>query len=606
MRKTDSILILILISSFAFGQSSDWQTAYERSGFLDTPRYAESIEYCKKLASSSGMVTYTTFGKSPQGRDLPLLIIDREGLSEPYAIHAAGRAVVLIEACIHPGESEGKDAGMMLVRDLVFQTTKQGSDGKSSSVQNRSTELLQNVSILFIPIFNVDGHERFGPNNRINQNGPREMGWRVTSNNLNLNRDFVKADAPEMKSWLTLFNKWMPDFFIDIHTTDGADYQYVLTYLMEIYGDMDEGLTAWSRDRFIPNMEKQMLSLGYPIFPYVDFRNWHDPRSGLITEVAPPMLSQGYTSIRNRPGLLIETHMLKPYKQRVDATYACLVTALEFLNQESQTLQSLVSKADELLCNESFLKSPFPLRFETSLKDSIMVDFLGMEYTAVHSDLSGGTWFQYSKKPSTFKLPYFKKTQVEVAANLPYAYIIPVQWTDVIERLQLHGIQMTKTEKPIKLKITSHHFINPKWQSNPFEGRHPMIEIDYTETTEERWFPAGSVIVKTMQPAGRLIPHILEPKGNGSFVYWGFFDAIFEQKEYGESYVMEKLAREMLNHDPELRAEFEAKKVSDPAFMKNPWNVLNWFYNKSPYSDAQFRTYPVGKINDSGQLKGIL
>ncbi len=251
---------------------------------------------------------------------------------------------------------------------------------------------------------------------------------------------------------------------------------------------------------------------------------------------------------------------MKPYKQRVDATYACLVTALKFINKESQTLQSLVSKADELLCNESFLKTPFPLRFETSLKDSATVDFLGMEYTAVHSDLSGGTWFQYSKNPVTFKLPYFKKTQVEVAVNLPYAYIIPVQLTDVIERLQLYGIQMTKTEKPVKLKIPALHFTNPKWQSNPFEGRHPMTEINYTETTEERWFPAGSVIVKTMQPSGRLIPHILEPKGNGSFVYWGFFDAIFEQKEYGESYVMEKLAREMLSNDPELRSEFEKKK----------------------------------------------
>ncbi len=180
------------------------------------------------------------------------------------------------------------------------------------------------------------------------------------------------------------------------------------------------------------------------------------------------MLSQGYTSIRNRPGLLIETHMLKPYKQRVDATYACLVTALEFLNQESQTLQSLVSKADELLCNESFLKSPFPLRFETSLKDSIMVDFLGMEYTAVHSDLSGGTWFQYSKNPVTFKLPYFKKTQVEVAVNLPYAYIIPVQWTDVIERLQLHGIQMNKNGEADKIEDHITPFHQSKMAIKPF------------------------------------------------------------------------------------------------------------------------------------------
>ncbi len=591
MTRYSVIIFSFFLSALSVAQDHDWLTDYEKSGGSDTPRYKETISFCKKLADASKMITYTTFGTSPQGRDLPMLILDREGMSEPWAIHAAGRAILLIQACIHAGESEGKDAGLMLFRDLA--------------ILNPASPLLQNVSIVFIPIFNVDGHERFGPYNRINQNGPREMGWRVTSNNLNLNRDFLKADAPEMKAWLRMFNDWMPDFFIDVHTTDGADYQYVITYLMEISGEMDENLTAWSRDRFIPAMEGHMNAGGFPVFPYVGFRNWHDPRSGLITEVAPPMLSQGYSALRNRPGLLIETHMLKPYKQRVEATYECLHTTLEILNGESASLRALVAKADEYVSGESFLNTPFPLQFETLKSDSSMVDFLGVEYTADKSDLSGGTWFKYSKTPATLSLPYFYKTRPLLTVRLPYAYVIPAQWSEVIERLRLHGIQMRKVEKDITLKVAGYRFNNPKWQLFPYEGRHPMTNIETEEFTEERWFPAGSVIVETMQPAGRIIPHILEPKGNGSFVYWGFFDAVFEQKEYGESYVIEKMALEMLAADPSLKDEFEKKKAADPGFAKNSREILNWFYSRSPYADDRLRVYPVGKIYDRSTLSTV-
>ncbi|MEI6681302.1 MAG: M14 family metallopeptidase [Bacteroidota bacterium] len=589
MKRFYLLLSLLCGLVSANAQVTDWQTVYEKSATLETPRYQQTIEYCRKLAGGSKMITFTNFGKSPQGRDLPLLILDRDGLSDPAAIHATGRTVLLIEACIHAGECEGKDAGLMLIRDLAIH---------AAGVSNQPAALLDHVTVLFIPIFNVDGHERFGPYNRINQNGPKEMGWRTTANNLNLNRDFLKADAPEMQAWLQLFNKWMPDFFIDSHTTDGADYQYVLTYLMEIYGDMDPGLTNWTRDIFIDQMQEHLKSSGYPIFPYVDYRNWHDPRSGLITEVAPPMLSQGYTALRNRPGLLIETHMLKPYKQRVEATYECMLTTIELLSRESKRLNALVRKADDYLSSEAFLKEPFPLHFETSKTDSTMTDFLGVEYTAIKSKVSGGDWFVYGNKPATYKIPYFYSAKPQVSVKLPYAYIIPGEWKTVIDRLKIHGIRVTEIPDEMTIKVNVCHFKNPKWQATPYESHHPMTNIEFDETEETRTFPAGSVLVSVMQPAGRIIPHILEPKGNGSYVYWGFFDASFEQKEYGESYVIEKMAAGMLANDPALKHEFDQKKSADTAFANNPQLILNWFYNKSPYVDGRKGVYPVGKIFD--------
>ncbi len=597
MRTRIFLFLLILPAGFLAAQGPDWQTFFEISGGTETPRYAETMAYCRRLAEASPMIHLASFGKSAQGRELPLLIVDRDGFTDPASIHAAGRTLLLIQACIHAGECEGKDAGMMLIRDLAIT----GTDRRKSSFPPVPAGLLDRVSVVFIPVFNVDGHERFGPFNRINQNGPVEMGWRSTAVNLNLNRDFLKADAPEMKAWLQMFNAWMPDFFIDTHTTDGADYRYVLTYLVEVYGGMDEGLTAWSKETFIPGMEEHMKRAGFPVFPYVGFRNWHDPRSGLITEVAPPMLSQGYTALRNRPGLLIETHMLKPYKQRVEATYECILAAIGILARESKTLNGKVAEADRYVSDEGFLRTPFPLRFETRKDDSTLVEFLGVKYTSEKSDLSGGEWFNYSKDPETMTLPYFSSTHPSLTVSLPYAYIVPAEWTEVIDRLKLHGLRMVPLSRETAVEVSSCRLKNPSWQQNPYEGRHTLNRIEYDEFTETRTFAAGSMLVEVMQPAGRIIPHLLEPKGNGSLLSWGFFDAIFEQKEYGESYVMEKLAREMLARDPALRKEFGEKMAADSLFAKNPRLILNWFYNRSAWADPRKGVYPVGRIFDKEQ-----
>jgi len=604
MKRSFLLLAWMLFNVTCWTQTVDWRTFYEKSGKLETPRYVATVDYCKRLDEASPLITFSTFGKSSQGRELPMLILDREGLHDPVAIRATGRIILLIQACIHAGECEGKDAGLMLFRDLALLDTGYGIRDTALILQPAS-KLLDNVSIVFIPIFNVDGHERFGPFNRVNQNGPKEMGWRTNAINLNLNRDYLKADSPEMKAWLRMFNNWMPDFFMDFHTTDGADYQYVLTYLMEIYGDMDDDLSAWSKNSFIRQMQAHMNDGGYPVFPYVYFRRWHDPRSGLITEVAPPMLSQGYTTLRNRPGLLIETHMLKPYYQRVDASYECMLTTLEILNKESKTLKDLIHRADQFVSGEVFLNTPFPLKFETRKDDSTMVEFLGMEYKAEKSDVSGGDWFVYSKNPVTMNIPYFAATRPVTSVKLPYAYIVPAEWDMVIDRLKIHGIQVTELPRDMSIKVKTCKFKNPKWQPNPFEGHHTMTNIEYDEVDEIRSFPAGSVLVEVRQQAGRIITHILEPNGNGSFVFWGFFDAIFEQKEYGESYVIEKMAREMMANDPLLEKEFDQKRTADTIFAKNPQFILNWFYNKSPYADQRKGMYPVGKIYDLKVLESI-
>jgi len=570
-------------------QDTTFLTYYEKSGCIKTPRYNETIDFCKKLDKTSALINYTTFGMSPQGRELPLLIADKNGNFTPEAVRKSGNAVLLIQACIHAGESDGKDAGLMLLRDLAIKTESQ--------------QLLDHVTILFIPILNTDGHERFGPHNRINQNGPEEMGWRTTAQNLNLNRDFMKADAPEMQDWLKLYNTWLPEFFVDCHVTDGADFQYTMTYALETKGNMENGLSAWTANVCEKFLVDEMKKSGFPVFPYVQFRNWHDPRSGLTLGVAPPMLSQGYCAIQNRPGLLIETHMLKPYKVRVNSTYTMLTHTLELLNSEYKTLQNLVSKADAATANEKFRNEPFPVNFSESFADSTKVEFLGFEYTIDTSDLTGGLWFKYdNKKPTDWQLTIFPNCKADKFVALPEAYLLPPQCITIIERMKLHGIKMTMLDNEVTCNVKSSRFRNPRWQQKSYEGHHKLT-YEIVDTIEKRTFPKGTMLVEMNQRTARVIAHLLEPGSPDSYAAWGFFDAYMEQKEYSESYVMETMAREMIKQNPALKREFDQKKASDKTFASDPDIQLNWFYSKSPYWDMRFNLYPVARIVDKSDLK---
>lgn len=583
------VLISVIAIPLKAQQSDDFRTHWEKSNYLETPRYEQTIEYCKKLADASPWITYTTFGISPQGRDLPLLILDKNGFSTPAEIKKSNKLVMLIQACVHAGESEGKDAGFELFRDIALR----------NKIIN-----IDSITVLFIPILNVDGHERFTPYTRINQNGPKEAGWRTTSTNLNLNRDYLKADAPEMQAWLKLFDNWDPGFFIDCHTSDGADYQYPVTITYDSYGD--PSLTTWMKETCSPRLTAMTEKMGYPVFGYyVSFRQWHNPRSGLAEEIPGPRFAGGYVPLRNRFALLIETHMLKDYRTRVLGTYYILENSLKILSAEKNKVQGIIKAADSNSSSESFRTAPCLLETKLSPDDSIMIDFKGFEYTAEKSDLTGGTWFRYSKNPVNFKLPMFNRHIPSVSVMLPEAYVVPAEWIDIIGKLDLHGIKYSSLETTTKIEIETYRLYNPKWVTEPYEG-HQIIESFSIDTIHiEREFPKGSVIIPTNQPNVRLIAYMFEPLSEDSFLKWGYFNSIFEQKEYVETYVMEKMAREMIKENPDLKLNFDQLKTENPEFASNSYAQLMWFYKQTPYYDTSVGLYPVGKIFSTEVLKKL-
>ncbi|MCP4291669.1 MAG: M14 family metallopeptidase [bacterium] len=583
------IFIFFLISLVAFAEPVP-ETLFETSGGKKTPGYDETMTWFRNLAGQSDVLQMTTFGTSPEGRLLPLIIADLDHRFSPSQ-HATRQdeVVLLVQACIHAGESCGKDAGMLLMRELATNPEV-------------ARKLLDKVTLLFIPIFNTDGHERFGPYNRINQNGPDEMGWRVNSRNQNLNRDFLKADTPEMRFWLKLYQEWLPDFFIDIHSTDGADYQYAITFGLETHGNMDAELSSWTsiyRDAMISGMS----DVNFPMAPYVSFKEWHDPRSGLATWVAGPRFSQGYTALQNRPGLLIETHMLKDYPTRVQAARQLVRQTMEYLNSEASALREKVLQADDFAASKVFRREPYALTLKLT-DNHRPFTFLGVSYEKVTSEITGGDWFRFSDTPEAMEVELYDELVPNVIAQLPEAYIVPPQWTEIIDRLNWHGIKYQVLTEKTELEVRSWRFSGAKWRENPYEGHHP-VSFEQEMVTETRNFPAGSAVVDMNQRSARVIAHLLEPQGPDSLIRWGYLDAIFERVEYVESYVIEDMIREMVADDPNLLVELEKRKIEDPEFASDPWAIRYWFYEKTPYYDQKVGVYPVGLLDDAGSISEL-
>ena len=571
---------LFLISCGNIDRSEKaWLTYYEKSNFLETPRYDETIKYVERLEKASPWVRLEYYGVTPEGRQLPLVIVDKKNHFTPDKVHQDKKAVLLIQAGIHAGEIDGKDAGLMLIRDMV--------------IHGKYAELLDDVTVLFMPIFNVDGHERFGPYNRINQNGPKEMGWRVTSQNLNLNRDYMKADTPEMRSFLKMFNAWDPDFFIDCHVTDGADYRHVVTYHLEKNIHMSAAVREWTQKVYLPYLEEKMKASGFPLSPYIGLIDENDITKGIEGGVARPRYSTGYVALRNRPALLIETHMFKSYKERVDGTYRTLLHTMELMAKERVALKTALKISDEE--SAGLTGGNVGLQFSLDRSYHSVIDFMGFNFRIEKSKISNQDWVVWENVSIDYKLPVYDSVLVSYAAEAPVSYIIPKQWTAVIDILNAHGVQMTNLKKNEKIWIESYTFSNVTWAQKPFEGR-IAVECDARPIRETREFSAGDVKVEMNQKLNRIIMNLLEPKAPDSFVQWGFFNSIFEQKEYGEAYKLELLADSLMKTDPELKKEFEEKVKTDTAFANSGYWKLNWFYMHSPYWDQNVNKYPIAKV----------
>ncbi|HET7745680.1 MAG TPA: M14 family metallopeptidase, partial [Vicinamibacteria bacterium] len=479
-------------------------------------------------------------------------------------------------AGIHAGEIDGKDAGLMLLRDMTVKGTRRA--------------LLDRANWLFMPILNVDGHERSSAFSRINQRGPAESGWRTNARNLNLNRDFTKLDAPETRAVVGVLRTWDPDLWADLHVTDGSDHQYDITFGHNVGSTWSPAIERWLEGALVPAVTRDLQAMGHVPGPLwvanpVDVT---DLAKGFTQWVAQPRFSTGYGDLRHVPTLLLENHSLKPYAQRVLGTYVFLESLLRALADGKGLLRAAVAE------DEARRAPEVPIDFGPPAAPAAETHpYLAVEQRVEKSAVSGGPRVVYTGKPVTVTVPLLAFAP-SVRASRPAAYWVPSTWPEVIERLAAHGIRMERVDAPREVEVEMSRATEASLAPAPFEGRVPVTATFAVETRKER-YPAGSVRVPTDQPLGELAVILLDPASADSFFRWGFFLEVLQPTEYVEAYVMEPMAERMLAADPALEAEFEAWAAAEPELAAKPAERLQWLYRRTPYFDQRYRLYPVGR-----------
>jgi len=559
-------------------------TIAERSGFLNTGRYDEVIALCAAFQKAyPKAVRCIEFGRTPEGRPMQALIATRTGAFSAAAANRRGIPALLVQGGIHAGEIDGKDAGFLALREVL--------DGKAAA------GALDRQVLVFVPVFNVDGHERFGRWNRPNQRGPAEMGWRTTAQNFNLNRDYAKADSAEMQAMLRLVNAWDPIAVIDLHVTDGAKFEHDIAIMVEPLQGGDVPLRAAGkalRDAVIADLARAG-SLPLPFYPSFDVAD--DPASGVTDSVSPPRFSTGYFRTRNRLGMLVETHSWKDYPTRVRITRNTVVSVLSQIAANGRAWRKSAQEADARAANAA--GQPVALTYKAS-STSRTIDFRGYEYSRTLSDISGALMTRYDEtRPQIWQLVVRDDVQPDLTVVAPRGgYIVPAAHaTAVSAKLTQHGIAWRRLAGPLQYAAVETFRADKAEFATASSENRQRLTLQGRWQAESRDLAAGSLFVPIAQAKSRLVMSLFEPLAPDALVAWGHFNNAFEQKEYMEGYVAEEVAREQLAADPALAAAFRNRLATDAAFAASPSARLDFFYRRHASWDEQFDLYPVMRID---------
>jgi len=570
-----------LLTCFIYCQAQAQLTPFELSPDKNyTATYAQVISYYQKLSRQYPQMKLFNYGTTDIGKPLTLIVLSKDKIFDPAQIKKQNKRVLLINNGIHPGEPEGIDASMMLTRDLL-----------------KNNKLPKDVVLCFIAVYNIDGCLNRGVS-RPNQNGPRAYGFRGNYRNLDLNRDFIKADSRNALAFMQILNKWQPEVFLDNHTSDGADYQYVMT-LIETQKDKQNPILAdYTSKTLSPELYKRMKHDGYEMTPYVEEING-TPDSGIVAYLETPRYSTGYAVQHNIISYVSETHMLKPFDKRVYSTYDLMVDLIDICQRDHQLIGELKHKADEQVSNQK----TFALNWQLDESKYDTLNFKG--YTAGYktSEVSGLKRLYYDEnKPYTKTIKYYDNYKVSATADKPIAYIIPQAWGKIIDLFKLNNIVMHRLTHDTTLNLQMYYIGDFKTVSKPYEGHYFHSDVQLNPVNMPVKFYEGDYVVYTNQPLNRYIVETLEPQGIDSFFAWNFFDSVLGQKEGFSDYVFEDVAADLLKKDPDLRKKLDDTKAKDPHLAGSAAAQLNFVYHNSPYFEKTYLRYPVGRLLANAKL----
>jgi hypothetical protein len=559
----------------------EWLTPAEAAGFEATPDYDETMAFLRRLGRRLPEMRLTTFGRSAAGRPLPLVIVSRERAFTAAAARRLAKPVVLIQNGIHPGEIDGKDACLLILRDLAL---------------GRRRELLAGATLLIVPIYNADGHERISPYNRPNQDGPhRGMGFRTTASGLDLNRDYVKAASPEAQALLGLVAAWRPDLVVDNHVTDGVDHEWVLTWSWIEAPQLAPPLDAWMR-RHLPAAAAATARAGHANGPYVDLKDANDPAKGFSSWVGDPRFSSGYFPLRNRPAVLVETLSYKPYEQRVLATRDFLLALLGEVGSDGTALRRAVAAAETATVAAGAPHAPpseLVLNFEESpAADRILLPLHATEFAT--SEVSGRPLLRYRRdEVRPIEVPWYHGSRAALALPRPRGYLVMPGWPQIERCLRVQGLRVERLAEAVEIEVEAMRLGPPRPAGASYQGL-TRVSAEVTRQLERRRLPAGSLWVPADQPDFALAAQLLEPEAGDSLLSWGLLSTVWERKEYISPWVLEERAAELLR-DPGIAAEWQ-RALAEPKLAGDPQARYLWWFRHTPYWDGTVGLMPCFRL----------
>jgi hypothetical protein len=572
MKRVLSVIIACFIGLGAYAQLSPFEQSKDKNY---TATYAEVISYYKALnklyPQQMKMINY---GTTDVGKPLTLVVLSRDRVFDPAQIKRLDKRVLLINNGIHPGEPEGIDASMMLTRDLL-----------------KGNKLPKDVVLCFIALYNIDGNLNRG-RSRVSQNGPVAYGFRGNYRNLDLNRDFIKADSRNALAFTQILTAWQPEIFLDNHTSDGADYQYVMT-LIETQKDKQNPILAdYTSKTLTPYLYSHMKKSGYEMIPYGAGEEGL-PDSGIVSFLETPRFATGFTAQHNIISYITETHMLKPFDKRVYATYDFMQHLIDINQRDAKLIGNLKKQADAAVIQQK----TFALKWEVDKDKVDTITFKGYEAGYKTSEVSGLKRLYYDRnKPYTKTIKYYNTYKATATADKPVAYVIPQAWGKITDLFKLNGVKMQQLAHDTTLNLQMYYFGDIKTPAKPFEGHYLHSSVQLNPVDMPVKFYAGDYVVYTNQAINRYIVETLEPQGVDSFFSWNFFDSVLGEKEYFSDYVFEDIAATLLKKDPDLKKKLDDAKTKDPQLAGSAAAQLNFVYRNSPYFEKTYMRYPVGRL----------
>ena len=551
-------------------------TIFEKSNRTKTPTYYEIIEWWQKLDAQSGKVKMLTMGMSDAGFPLHLAVVANNGDHNFDNIRKNNKRVILVNNGIHPGEPDGIDASMLLARDIVINKIK----------------LPDNIVLAIIPVYNIGGCLNRSANYRVDQNGPEEFGSRGNSQNLDLNRDFIKCDSKEARSFAEIFHLTDPDVFLDNHVSDGADYQHVMTLICTQHSKLGGVLGQYLNKTFEPALYSSMKGKGYDLIPYVNAFG-DTPDNGWPEFFEGPRFSSGYAALWHTFSFISETHMLKPYDQRVKSTYELMSSFIDFTSKNSTTIKQLRDQTKQSVKTQT----DFPVAWTLDRSQFDKRIYKGYTASRKPSEVSGQPRLYYDRsKPYEKEVPFYNFYRPSTLIQKPKAYIIPQGWWPVIDLLKANKIQMTQFIKDTTVEVEVYRIDDYKTAPRQFEMHHLNSEVKTSTVTKQMKFRKGDYYIPLNQVANRFLIETLEPTAADSYFAWNFFDAILSQKEGYSGYAFEDIASDYLKNNPDLKAKLTQRVATDTAFAKNGRAQLNFVFENSPWYEPDYLRYPVYRV----------